>query len=82
MPSELSIPEPILATLEAELTKTPPPYGVIYDSDDEGRVVSCRVYPHLGFHAVLWQKCAFVVLPISRVPLPSTLEASTGGFRR
>jgi hypothetical protein len=54
MPSELSIPEPILATLKAELTKIPSPYGVIYDSDDEG---TCAILSRLP---TSWIPCGLV----------------------
>jgi hypothetical protein len=47
MTTTLSISEPILAALEAELTEVPRPYALVYDSDDEETraVLTCLPRP-------------------------------------
>jgi hypothetical protein len=45
MTTEMSIPKPVLAALEVELTKVPYPYALVYDDDDDETCAVLQRFP-------------------------------------
>lgn len=75
MSAELSVPEAVLATLEAELTEAPYTEEEVYDSDDE------ETRTILGRIPIDWYPSRYVLEmhPCSALDLSSATLADFGG---